>query len=109
MQNCDFAYYIQCLYQFSYAIAGLLDFNIIETLFRSGWKKMQVKKYRRFTFVGLPIFHALYAFAVLPFRYLRNERYKNDNFLKNVVCYLSSERYKNNYGRMFFGVYPLLK
>jgi hypothetical protein len=44
------------------------------------------------------IFRVLYAFSLLSFCYLNSGCCKNEKFLKffvYVVCYLSSERYKN--------------
>jgi hypothetical protein len=38
----------------------------------------------------LPVTRMPYTFPILSFRYLSSGRYKNDQFLKNVVRYLSS-------------------
>jgi hypothetical protein len=44
-------------------------------------------------------------FFVLSFRYLSGKCYKNDNFLKNDVRYLSSGSYKKTILIGFLGVY----
>jgi hypothetical protein len=48
----------------------------------------------KFTFATLPVSCASYTFSVLSSRYLSSGHYKNDNFLKNGIPYLSSGRHK---------------
>jgi hypothetical protein len=48
-----------------------------------------------FTFGTLPVANAPLVCPILPFRYLISGHYKNEKFLKNVVRYLSSERYND--------------
>jgi hypothetical protein len=56
---------------------------------------------REIYFCHLPVSRTpyidLFAFPVLPFRYLSSGHYKNENFLKNTVRYLSTGHYEKQF------------